>query len=129
MIIKDDNYWMGIALREAKKAADRGEVPIGAVLVRDDALLGRGFNFREARHDPTAHAEIIAIRRAARKEAGWRLTDATLYVTLEPCLMCMGAMLLARIDRVVFGCHDPKGGRPVRSTTFPMTAGSIIGSW
>ncbi len=110
MIIKDDNYWMGIALREAKKAADRGEVPIGAVLVRDDALLGRGFNFREARHDPTAHAEIIAIRTAARKEASWRLTDATLYVTLEPCLMCMGAMLLARIDRVVFGCHDPKGG-------------------
>ena len=109
-IMKDDFYWMGIALREAKKASDRGEVPIGAVLVRDDTVLGRGFNFREARHDPTAHAEMIAIRRAAGKEASWRLTNATLYVTLEPCLMCMGAMLLARIDRVVFGCHDPKGG-------------------
>jgi tRNA(adenine34) deaminase len=110
VIIKDDNYWMGIALREAKKAADRGEVPIGAIVVKDNMVLGRGFNFREARQDPVAHAEIIAIRKAARKEASWRLTNATLYVTLEPCLMCMGAMLLARIERVVFGCHDPKGG-------------------
>ena len=101
---------MGIALREANKAADRGEVPIGAVVVRDDAVLGRGFNFREARRDPVAHAEIIAIRRAARKEVSWRLSGATIYITLEPCIMCMGAILLARIDRVVFGCHDPKGG-------------------
>lgn len=101
---------MGIALREANKAADRGEVPIGAVIVRDDAVLGRGFNYREARRDPAAHAEIIAIRKSARKEASWRLSGATLYVTLEPCIMCMGAILLARIDRVVFGCHDPKGG-------------------
>jgi tRNA(adenine34) deaminase len=108
--MKDDFYWMGIALREANKAADRGEVPIGAVVVRDDAVLGRGFNFREARRDPVAHAEIIAIRRAARKEVSWRLSGATLYITLEPCIMCMGAILLARIDRVVFGCHDPKGG-------------------
>jgi tRNA(adenine34) deaminase len=108
--MKDDLYWMGIALREAKKAADRGEVPIGAVVVRDDAVLGRGFNFREGRRDPVAHAEIIAIRKAARKEVSWRLSGATLYITLEPCIMCMGAILLARIDRVVFGCHDPKGG-------------------
>ena len=108
--MKDDFYWMGIALREANKAADRGEVPIGAVVVRDDAVLGRGFNFREARRDPVAHAEIIAIRRAARKEVSWRLSGATIYITLEPCIMCMGAILLARIDRVVFGCHDPKGG-------------------
>ena len=108
--MKDDFYWMGIALREANKAADRGEVPIGAVVVRDDAVLGRGFNFREARRDPVAHAEIIAIRKAARKEVSWRLSGATLYITLEPCIMCMGAILLARIDRVVFGCHDPKGG-------------------
>ncbi len=108
--MKDDFYWMGIALREARKAADRGEVPIGAVVVRDGVVLGRGFNFREARRDPAAHAEIIAIRKAARKEASWRLSGATLYVTLEPCIMCMGAILLARIERVVFGCYDPKGG-------------------
>lgn len=108
--MKDDFYWMGIALREAKKAADRGEVPIGAVVVRDDIVLGRGFNYRETRRDPVAHAEIIAIRKAARKEASWRLVGTTLYVTLEPCIMCMGAILLSRIDRVVFGCHDPKGG-------------------
>ena len=101
---------MGIAFREAKKAADRCEVPIGAVVVRDGAVIGRGFNFREARRDPVAHAEIIAIRRAARKEVSWRLSGTTIYVTLEPCIMCMGAILLARIDRVVFGCHDPKGG-------------------
>jgi len=101
---------MGIAFREAKKAADRGEVPIGAVVIRDGVILGRGFNFRESRRDPVAHAEIIAIRRAARKDVSWRLSGATIYVTLEPCMMCMGAILLARIDRVVFGCHDPKGG-------------------
>jgi len=108
--MKDDNYWMGIALREARKAADRGEVPIGALVVKNETVLGRGFNYREARRDPVAHAEIIAIRKAAKKEASWRLVGATLYVTLEPCIMCMGAILLARIDRVVFGCHDPKGG-------------------
>ena len=108
--MKDDLYWMGIALREAQKAADRGEVPIGAVVVGDGALLGRGHNLREARQDPAAHAEMIAIRQAARKEKSWRLTGTTLYVTLEPCIMCMGAILLARVERVVFGCLDPKGG-------------------
>ena len=101
---------MGIALREAQKAADRGEVPIGAVVVGDGAVLGRGHNLREAKQDPAAHAEMIAIRQAARKEKSWRLTGATLYVTLEPCIMCMGAILLARVARVVFGCLDPKGG-------------------
>lgn len=108
--MKNDAYWMGIALREAGKAGDRGEIPIGAVVVKDGAIIGRGFNVRESRHDPVAHAEIIAIRQAARKEKNWRLTGSALYVTLEPCLMCMGAILLARLDRVVFGCHDPKGG-------------------
>ena len=108
--MKDDVYWMGVALREAGKAADRGEVPIGAVVVRDGAVLGRGFNLRETRHDPTAHAELVAIRKASARLASWRLTGATLYVTLEPCPMCMGAILLARIDRVVFGCYDPKAG-------------------
>jgi tRNA(adenine34) deaminase len=108
--MKNDAYWMGIALREAKKAGDRGEIPIGAIVVKDDAIIGRGYNVREGKQDPVAHAEIIAIRQAARKVNNWRLTGSTLYVTLEPCLMCMGGMLLARIDKLVFGCHDPKGG-------------------
>lgn len=108
--MKDDVYWMGIALREANKAADLGEVPIGAVVVRDGSVLGRGHNLRESRHDPTAHAEMIAIRQAARRSGNWRLSGATLYVTVEPCVMCMGGILLARVDRVVFGCHDPKAG-------------------
>lgn len=108
--MKDDAYWMGIALREAKKAGDRGEIPIGAVVVRGGAIIGRGYNLREGKQDPVAHAEIIAIRRAARAAGNWRLTGAALYVTLEPCLMCMGAILLARVDRVVFGCYDPKAG-------------------
>jgi tRNA(adenine34) deaminase len=108
--MKDDAYWMGIALREAKKAGDRGEIPIGALVVRDGAIIGRGYNLREGKQDPVAHAEIIAIRRAARAAGNWRLTGAALYVTLEPCLMCMGAILLARVDRVVFGCYDPKAG-------------------
>lgn len=106
----DDHYWMGEALKAAKKAAARGEVPIGAVIVRDGKVLGSGYNLRETRQDPVAHAELIAIRRASRRAASWRLTGATLYVTLEPCLMCMGAAILARIDRLVFGCFDPKGG-------------------
>lgn len=101
---------MGIALREARKAAELGEVPIGAVVVKDDRVIARGHNLREKKNDPTAHAELLAIRSAARKSGGWRLTGATLYVTLEPCPMCMGAIVLARLDRVVFGCHDPKAG-------------------
>ncbi|MGA7828609.1 MAG: tRNA adenosine(34) deaminase TadA [Geobacteraceae bacterium] len=107
---KDDNYWMGLAIREAKKAGARGEVPIGAVVVRDGLVLGRGFNLREKSLDPTSHAEMTAIRKAAKKTANWRLLGATLYVTLEPCPMCMGAIILARLERVVFGCHDPKAG-------------------
>ncbi|AAR33400.1 tRNA adenosine(34) deaminase TadA [Geobacter sulfurreducens] len=108
--IRDDAYWMGKAIREAAKAAARDEVPIGAVIVRDGAVIGRGHNLREGSNDPSAHAEMIAIRQAARRSANWRLTGATLYVTLEPCLMCMGAIILARLERVVFGCYDPKGG-------------------
>ena len=108
--MKDDSYWMGIALREAKKASDRGEVPIGAIVVKDGAVIGRGYNLRETRQDPSAHAELIAIRKASRKLNSWRLTGATLYVTLEPCIMCMGAIILSRIERVVFGCSDPKAG-------------------
>ena len=97
-------------MKEAGKAAERGEVPIGAVIVREGEILGRGYNLREGKHDPTAHAEMIAIRKASRKAGRWRLTGATMYVTLEPCVMCMGAIILARFDRVVFGCFDPKGG-------------------
>lgn len=108
--MKDDSYWMGIALREAKKAGDRGEVPIGAVVVKDGIVIGRGYNLRETRQDPSAHAEMVAIRKAAHKVGSWRLTGATLYVTLEPCIMCMGAIILSRVERVVFGCFDPKAG-------------------
>jgi len=108
--MKDDSYWMQRALHLAGKAAVIGEVPIGALIVRDDTIIGRGFNQRESKTDPTAHAEMIAIRQASRRLHAWRLTGTTLYVTLEPCPMCMGAILLARIERVVFGCHDPKGG-------------------
>jgi tRNA(adenine34) deaminase len=106
----DDHYWMGKALQTAQKAAARGEVPIGAVVVKDDRIIGSGFNRRETDADPTAHAELIAIRRASQRLKAWRLTGATLYVTLEPCPMCMGAILLARLDRLVFGCFDPKAG-------------------
>lgn len=97
-------------MQAARKAGARAEVPIGAIVVRDDRVLGSGYNLRETSQDPAAHAELIAIRRAARRAGNWRLTGATLYVTLEPCIMCMGAAILARIDRLVFACHDPKAG-------------------
>ncbi|MBI1922112.1 MAG: tRNA adenosine(34) deaminase TadA [Geobacter sp.] len=106
----DDAHWMGYALREARKAAACGEVPIGAVMVHDGKIIARGYNLRESKNDPSAHAELIAIRKAAAKLGDWRLSGTTLYVTLEPCIMCMGAILLARVKRVVFGCYDPKGG-------------------
>ena len=109
-VLKDDHYWMGRALRQAALAGKRGEVPIGAVVVRNGLVISSGYNLREAAHDPTAHAELIAIRKAARRCGAWRLTGCAVYVTLEPCLMCMGAMILARIDRLVYGCRDPKGG-------------------
>lgn len=109
-LVQDDHYWMERALALARKAESIGEVPIGAILVKDGKIVGRGFNRRESLNDPTAHAETIAIRQASRKIDAWRLTDTTLYVTLEPCPMCMGAIILARIERVVFGCFDPKGG-------------------
>lgn len=108
--MRDDHYWMGLALKAAGKAGARDEVPIGAIVVRDGRVLGSGYNLRESKQDPAAHAELTAIRRAARRSGNWRLTGATLYVTLEPCVMCMGAAILARIDRLVFGCFDPKAG-------------------
>ena len=101
---------MRAALREAERAAAHGDVPIGAAVVRDGQILAAAGNERELRADPTAHAEILALRTAAQALGGWRIPDATLYVTLEPCAMCAGAIVLARIDRVVDGAADPKAG-------------------
>jgi tRNA(adenine34) deaminase len=107
----DDQAQMRLALAEADAAASMGEVPVGCVIVDVEGVeLGRGRNARETLADPTAHAEILATRAAARTLGGWRLEGATAYVTLEPCAMCAGALVLARVSRVVFGCTDPKAG-------------------
>jgi tRNA(adenine34) deaminase len=98
------------ALREAEKALEHDDVPIGAVVVKDDEVIGRGHNERELLEDPTAHAEILALREAAAHLGSWRVLDATLYVTLEPCAMCAGAIVLSRIPRVVYATTDPKAG-------------------
>ena len=105
-----DRRWMERALALADQAAAMGEVPIGAVVVRGEEVLAEAHNRREVDADPTAHAELIAIREAARRIGSWRLDGCVVYVTLEPCAMCAGAMVLARIDACVFGCSDPKGG-------------------
>lgn len=98
------------AMKEAQKAADKQEVPIGAVIVKDNKIIARGHNLKETASDAAAHAEMIAIRKACRKLENWRLLNSTIYVTLEPCLMCMGALIQARISRLVFSCYDPKAG-------------------
>jgi tRNA(adenine34) deaminase len=105
-----DDYFMRLALREAERASEHDDVPIGAVLVRDGELVAAGHNERELRQDPTAHAEVIALRDAARAAGSWRVLDSVLYVTLEPCAMCAGAIVLARVPRVVYGASDPKAG-------------------
>ncbi len=105
-----DSDWMAECLGEAAKAARLGEVPVGALVVYQGTVIGRGYNLRESSNDPTSHAEMIAIRQAAATLDSWRLLDCTLYVTLEPCVMCMGAIILARIPRLVFGCRDPRAG-------------------
>lgn len=110
MSAKQDETFMAEAIKEAKKAALKGEVPVGAVIVREGRVISRAHNLRETKADPAAHAELLAIRSASRKLKSWRLSGATLYVTLEPCLMCMGAIVLARIPRLVFGPLDPKAG-------------------
>lgn len=102
--------WMQLALDEAQRGFEAGEVPIGAVVVINDAVVGRAFNQPIARHDPTAHAEILALREAASAVANYRLTGATMYVTLEPCMMCAGALVHARIGTLVFGAPEPKTG-------------------
>jgi len=101
---------MALALEEARRAMGDGEVPVGAVVIHDGEIIARARNLREGFQDPVAHAEMLAVRDAARKLNRWRLTGATLYVTLEPCAMCAGALVLARIDRLVYGCDDPKAG-------------------
>ena len=105
-----DADWMQVALQLAGRAAASGEVPVGAVLVQGDALLAEGWNQPIAVHDPTAHAEIMALRAAGQSLGNYRFADTTLYVTLEPCLMCVGAIVHARVARLVFGAHDPKSG-------------------
>jgi tRNA(adenine34) deaminase len=105
-----DEYFMRLALREAARALEHEDVPIGAVVVREGEVIGSGHNERELRSDPTAHAEMIALREAARTLGSWRVLDAVMYVTLEPCAMCAGAIVLARVPRVIFGATDPKAG-------------------
>lgn len=106
----EDERFMKEALKEARRAAAKGEVPVGAVIVRDGQIIGRGHNLRERLGDPTAHAELLAIREAALVVGGWRLNDCTMYVTMEPCPMCAGAAILARLQRLVYGAPDPKAG-------------------
>lgn len=106
----EDADWMDLALEQARLALEHGDVPVGAVVVSGGRVIGRGRNEREHRQDPTAHAEVQALREAAVTLGSWRVLDATLYVTLEPCAMCAGAIVLARVPRVVFGCTDPKAG-------------------
>jgi tRNA(adenine34) deaminase len=105
-----DEHFMRLALREAARAISHDDVPVGAVVVHDGEVVGAGANEREHRQDPTAHAEILALREAARTRGSWRLIDCQLYVTLEPCAMCAGAIVLARVPRVIYGTPDPKAG-------------------
>ncbi len=105
-----DQRWMTVALRRARAAASRGEVPVGAVVVRDGVALASAGNASVQRHDPAGHAEVRALRAAGRRARNYRLPGATLYVTIEPCPMCMGTALQARVTRLVYGCRDPKSG-------------------
>jgi len=110
MLIRDDEQGIRAALREAERALEKDEVPIGCVIVHDGAIIGRGHNQVETLKDATAHAEMIAIGAASAALESWRLTECTLYVTLEPCAMCAGAIVLARLGRLVYGASDPKDG-------------------
>jgi tRNA(adenine34) deaminase len=105
-----DEYFMRLALREAERALEHDDVPVGAIIVKDGEVIGAGHNERELRNDPTAHAEMLALREASTAFASWRVLDAVMYVTLEPCTMCAGAIVLSRIPRVVFAASDPKAG-------------------
>lgn len=116
MFTKQDQHWMQHAITLAMRAADEGEVPVGAVLVLDNQLIGEGYNQPITHCDPTAHAEIMALRAGAAKVGNYRLLNATLYVTLEPCLMCAGAMVHARIGKLIFGATDPRAGAIISQT-------------
>jgi len=118
--MNEDEKFMREALKEAGKAAGRGEVPVGAVIVSNGAILARGHNRPIETHDPTAHAEIVALRKACAKRKNYRLSRCTLYVTIEPCAMCLGAVVQARLERVVFGALDPKAGAVLSIMTFPV---------
>ena len=113
-----DEHFMALALEQARLGAERGEVPVGAVLVRDGEVIGSGFNAPIGRHDPSAHAEMVAIRAAAEREQNYRLPGTTLYVTLEPCSMCAGLIVHARIARVVYGAAEPRAGVAVSQGRF-----------
>ena len=106
----NNEKWMKEAIKQAKKAAQKDEVPIGCVIVKDDQIIARAYNKREMKQCSTAHAEILAIEKACKKLGSWRLEDCDLYVTLEPCPMCSGAIIQSRIRNVIFGAYDPKGG-------------------
>ena len=105
-----DEKFMAQALKQAEISANFDEVPVGAVIVKDGKIIARGHNLRESKNDPTAHAEIVAIRKACKKLSSWRLEGCTIYVTIEPCSMCAGTLLWTRIQRIVYGANDPKGG-------------------
>jgi tRNA(adenine34) deaminase len=109
-LLQPHDYWMRQALDQARAAFEKNEVPVGAVVVHEDRVIAQAYNQREALNDPTAHAEMIAITQAAEALGSWRLSDCTLYVTLEPCPMCAGAIVQARLPTVLFGAPDPKGG-------------------
>jgi tRNA(adenine34) deaminase len=132
-----DAYFMHLALREAELALEHEDVPIGAVVVHDGEVIAAAHNEREVRQDPTAHAEVLALRQAASVMGGWRVLDAILYVTLEPCAMCAGAIVLARVPRVVYGASDPKAGAcgsvldvlgEPRLNHRPEVAGGLLGA-
>jgi tRNA(adenine34) deaminase len=132
----DHEHFMRLAIAEAARALGHDDVPIGAVIVHRGEVIGAGHNERELRQDPTAHAEAIALREAAHALGSWRVLDSTLYVTLEPCAMCAGAIVLARVPRVVYGCTDPKAGAAgsaldvlaePRLNHRPQVAGGVLG--
>lgn len=118
MFSEHDTIWMQHAIQLAEKAALEGEVPVGAVLIAEDQIIGEGFNRPISICDPTAHAEIIALRHGAKKTDNYRLVNTTLYVTLEPCMMCIGAIVHARVKRLVFGAYDAKAGAAI--SVFPL---------
>jgi tRNA(adenine34) deaminase len=121
--MKSYEFFMQEALLEGRKALAKGEIPVGAVVVLDGEIIGRGHNLRETEHNATAHAEIIALREAGKKLGTWRLTGAVLYVTLEPCPMCAGALVQARLERVVYGADDPKSGAAGSLLNIPQFPG------